>query len=78
MPFHIRDSETDALVRELARRRGVGITEAVKLAVRHELDREARSVPLRDRLRKISESIASFPDTGAKADKAIFDDLSGT
>lgn len=33
MAFHIRDEETDTLVRELARRKGVGLTEAVKLAV---------------------------------------------
>ena len=32
MAFHIRDPETDALVRELADKAHVGITEAVKLA----------------------------------------------
>ena len=37
MVFYIRDEETDGLVRQLARRKGVGLTEAVKLAVRHEL-----------------------------------------
>src|SRR5215210_5981635 len=64
MPFHVRDAETDALVRELARRKGVGLTEAVKLAVRHELDTDAQKEPLRDRLRKIAEAIAKYPDTG--------------
>jgi antitoxin VapB len=77
MPFHVRDEETDSLVRELARRKRVGLTEAVKVAVRNELKAEAAQVPLRDRLRKIAEAIAAYPDTGAKADKKFFDDLSG-
>jgi len=77
MPFHVRDAETDALVRELARRKGVGLTEAVKLAVRHELDTDAQKEPLRDRLRKIAEAIAKYPDTGVKLDKRFFDELSG-
>jgi antitoxin VapB len=33
MALHIQDKETDRMVREFARRRGVGITDAVKLAV---------------------------------------------
>jgi antitoxin VapB len=76
MPFHVRDDETDSLVRELARRRGVGLTEAVKLAVRNELKAEAAQVPLRDRLRRIAAGIAAYPDTGKKADKKFFDTLS--
>ena len=30
MAFHIRDPKTDQLVRELATKRGIGITEAVR------------------------------------------------
>ena len=37
MAFHVRDGETDALVRELARREGVGLTEAVKSLLRNAL-----------------------------------------
>lgn len=78
MALHIRDEETDALVRELAARKRVGLTDAVKLAVtgelkRHEADRA-------ERLRKVEELLAyvdSFPRTGEKADKAFFDELSG-
>jgi antitoxin VapB len=77
MPFHIRDPETDTLVRELARRKGIGLTEAVKLAVSNELKNDAARVPLRERLRQISEHIAAYPDTGVQSDKAFFDDLSG-
>ena len=33
MPFHVRDPETDALVRQYAEEKRVGITDAIKLAV---------------------------------------------
>jgi hypothetical protein len=36
-PIHISDPETDKLVRELAKNRSIGVTEAVKLAVSNEL-----------------------------------------
>ncbi len=75
MPFHIRDPETDALVRELASKRHVGLTDAVKLAVRAELKRDA--IPLRDRIRPLQAAVAAMPRTGLKADKAFFDELSG-
>lgn len=75
MPFHIRDPETDALVRELARRRGVGLTEAVREAVRRELEREGKKPSLWERTADIRAEIASWPDTGLKADKAFFDSL---
>jgi antitoxin VapB len=34
MAIHVQDAETDWLVREFARRRGLGITEAIRTAVR--------------------------------------------
>ena len=77
MAFHIRDEETDTLVRELARRKGVGLTEAVKLAVRNQLNTEKPQESLREKLRKIADSIAEYPDTGVKLDKKFFDELSG-
>ncbi|HEX4183105.1 MAG TPA: type II toxin-antitoxin system VapB family antitoxin [Caulobacteraceae bacterium] len=46
MAFHVHDPKTDALVRPLARQKGVGVTEAVKLAVDEELRREAERPPL--------------------------------
>jgi antitoxin VapB len=78
MPFHVRDEETDRLVRALARRKGIGLTEAVKLAVRHELAGGQDQPPLRERLRAIAKEIAALPDTGLQADKAFYDELSGT
>ena len=77
MAFHIRDEETDTLVRELARRKGVGLTEAVKLAVRNQLNTEKPEELLREKLRKIADLIAEYPDTGVKLDKKFFDELSG-
>ena len=77
MAFHVRDEETDALVRELARRKGVGLTQAVKLAVRRELDVDGKQESLHEKLQKIADSIAEYPKTGKKADKAFFDELSG-
>lgn len=78
MPFHVRDEETDTLVRELARREGVGLTEAVKLAVKDKLNQKDEAVALKlAAMRAISDEIARLPETGLKADKAFFDELSG-
>ncbi len=41
MALSIKDPETDALVRRLARARGVSFTGAIKLAVNNELAKEA-------------------------------------
>ena len=77
MAFHIRDKETDALVRKLARRRRIGLTQAVRMAVDAELKRLGDERPLREQLRDIANDIADYPGTGVKADKAFFDELSG-
>lgn len=77
MAFHVRDRETDTLVRELARKRGVGLTEAVRLAVRHELERDVAAVPLYERIAALQEKVLRRPPTGLAADKAFFDELSG-
>lgn len=78
MAFHVRDPETDSLVRELALKRGLGLTEAIKLAVStalkaDEADRAARLA----KMQEIQDRIAARPDTGLRADKAFFDALSG-
>ena len=76
MAFHVRDAETDALVREFARARSVGLTEAVKLAVT-----EAQSAKAADRaqmeaaIREIQDRVAKWPKSGLKADKAFYDSL---
>jgi len=75
MPFHIRDAKTDDLVRELARRRNCGLTEAVKQAVAAELQREETKIPLRERVRPVQSLFRSFPRTGLSTDKAFYDSL---
>lgn len=77
MAFHVRDPETDRLVRQLAALKEIGLTEAVKLAVEEKLRRERESAPLWERLKPIADSLAKYEDTGVVLDKKFFDDLSG-
>ena len=77
MAFHVRDPKTDAVVRELAKKRGIGITEAVREAADEALKRDEGKLSLWDRTADIRARIASYPDTGLKADKAFYDWLSG-
>ena len=76
MSFHVRDPKTDALVRELARKRGVGLTEAIRDAVDAEL-RRVESDTMLDKVHALQAEIAKRPRSGLKADKAFFDWLSG-
>jgi antitoxin VapB len=77
MAIHIRDPHADRLVRELARKRGIGLTEAIAQAVAAELARDDAKPSLAERLRPLQAEIARRGDTGLKADKAFFDWLSG-
>lgn len=77
MALHIRDPEADRLVRTLAEQNGIALTEAIKLAVGNELQRNAEKLSLRERIRPIQERVASYPPTGLEADKAFYDELSG-
>ena len=77
MTLSIRDAATDRLVRALAKRKGVGLTEAVRLAVGAELSRLDDEQPLRERVAAIRRGILARGRTGERADKAFFDDLSG-
>jgi antitoxin VapB len=67
MALNIKNPETEGLARELARRRGGGITEAVTHALRNEVERERRR-PRSDsveevvrRVREISERVMQLP-----------------
>jgi antitoxin VapB len=73
----IHDEETVQLVQALAEKRGVGVTEAVKLAVENELRREAAHTAVKERIASIRKSVLTHKPTGEKADKAFFDSLSG-
>ena len=75
MSLEIRDAETDRLVRELAERRRLAPDEAIKLAVRNELDRDPPPTSLWERIKPIQDRIAARPATGLVADKAFYDSL---
>ena len=75
--LHIRDHETSQVVRKLAARMGISLTEAVKLAASNELHRMDEEIPLWDRLAQIRAEVRSWPATGHSADRAFYDQLSG-
>jgi antitoxin VapB len=77
MPIHIDDDQTAELVSELARRRGVSEQDAVKLAVKAELERTTAKSSLEERFAAIRAAHPLPPPTGLKADKEFFDELSG-
>lgn len=77
MPLYIKDDETARLVAELARLRGITKQDAVRLAVQAELDRSARTIPLRKRFADLRKAYPLPPESGQTADKAFFDELSG-
>ena len=76
MPLYIKDDAAAQLVTQLAKLRGVSKQDAVKLAVRAELDRIEGAIPLRDRFAALRIAHPLPPRTGEVADKAFFDDLS--
>lgn len=77
MAIYIRDRETDALVRALARKEKLSLKDAVKSAVREKLRALEAQPSLHHRLGEIADEIARARRTGKKADEKFFDDLSG-
>jgi antitoxin VapB len=77
MPLYIKDDATARLVDQLAKLRGISKQDAVKLAVKAELEREIEAVPLRERFARLRAAHPLPPATGQTADKAFFDELSG-
>jgi antitoxin VapB len=73
MTVLIRDHETDELIREMARRTGETITQAVKIAAKERLERlpPVRSGSVdRERLEAILAKIRSYP----RANEHLTDD----
>ena len=77
MPLYIRDDATAELVAQLAKQRGITKQDAVRIAVKAELERTAQAVPLRERLETLWREHPLPPPTGQVADKPFFDELSG-
>jgi len=66
MAIHVQDEEADRMVRDFARRRGVGITAAIKLAVK-EAERGERKggEALRRRIEPILAQVRAYRGEGA-------------
>ena len=77
MPLNIRSEAVNQLAEKLAARKRMNKTDAVRVALEHELRRLDEAVPLRERLRALQERVLSRPATGQEADKAFYDELSG-
>lgn len=77
MAFHIRNPETDALARKVAAAKGVGLTQAVHEALRHELERAQEKPSIVERGLRFAEELRrrSHPERGLPADKAFIDSL---
>ncbi|MCX5497589.1 type II toxin-antitoxin system VapB family antitoxin [Kaistia dalseonensis] len=75
MPLSIRSEEVNRLAEELAAKRHVTKTEAVKLALVNELQREQVQKTPMERIREIQDRVAALPKSGLEADKAFYDSL---
>jgi antitoxin VapB len=74
MGIFIKDAATDKAVRKLAKLRGTTLTEAIRSAVLKELEGDGANNE-DAQLLELHKKIASYPDTGLKADKAFYDSL---
>lgn len=78
MAIHVRDPETDRVVRKLAATTGDSITEAIRKACETELGKLGAQRPnagFSERIRPVVERLRAIPDTGVKTDKAFYDAL---
>ena len=76
--LYVKDGEANALAAELAERRGISKTAAVKLAIRHELERDepvAKPLTAREKLERFWREHPLGEPTGLVADKAFYDSL---
>lgn len=61
MPLYVRDDDVDALAVELQKlTKARSKTEAVRQALKHEIERNRASIPLRERLAKLQERAAAI------------------
>ncbi|KQP06689.1 MAG: type II toxin-antitoxin system VapB family antitoxin [Methylobacterium sp.] len=75
MPLNIRSEEVNRLAEKVAALAKVSKTEAVRIALAHEVERLEGKPSLRERLRPIQDALEAYPRTGLKADKAFYDGL---
>ena len=77
MAFYVKDKATDEAVRRLAKIKGKTLTETIREAVENEYRLVKGGRPLRERIKHIQDRVTARPESGLKADKAFYDDLSG-
>jgi antitoxin VapB len=77
VPLNIRSEAVNRLAEQLAARTCMNKTDAVRMALEHELHRLDEAMPLRERLRPLQKRVLSRPATGLEVDKAFYDELSG-
>ena len=77
MALNIRNEAVNQLAKNLAERKHMNKTDAVKLALENELRRIDEALPLRKRLRPLQDRVLARPATGLEADKIFYDELSG-
>ncbi|WP_035037719.1 type II toxin-antitoxin system VapB family antitoxin [Caulobacter sp. AP07] len=81
MSLYIRSEEADRLARQLARRTGLTLTEAVTRALRTELDRTPDEADDRAerlaRIREIQKRVAAAPILEAGTDEELVYDADG-
>ncbi|WP_288456022.1 type II toxin-antitoxin system VapB family antitoxin [uncultured Sphingomonas sp.] len=77
MGISIKHEEIERAIRRLASERGLSLTDAIGLAVRHELERSEDRPPLRERIRRIQERVAARGVTFVDDDDVIGYDENG-
>src|SRR6202040_1414333 len=77
MALSIKNETVERAVRRLAKLKNKSLTETILEAVENEYRRMRAEASLVDRLAAISARYRAFPETGAAADKAFFDEMSG-
>jgi antitoxin VapB len=79
MAIHVQDEETDWLVRDFARRRGLGITAAIKTAVLEAIEKEeGMEDALARKLEPILRQVRAHRRDGFEgSDKAFMDEMWG-
>ena len=77
MALYIRDHEVDVLAKQVqAATNASSKTEAVRMALQHELERVRKAVPLEDRIKRIQDAVKAMgPDDPDLDMKKFMDEM---
>lgn len=80
MALYIRDDGVDVLARQVqAATNAPSKTEAVRIALQHELERVRNAVPLEERVKRLQDAVKAMgPDDPDLDMKQFMDELSGS